>query len=102
VTLLGTLVLSTIPVVHGSRVASQHAIAVTESAVLAEYLASAARARAQDVSANRNGVRTEGVFDPPFDEFHWTITPADRTAADGTIVVTVYSSDASTALVIAR
>jgi hypothetical protein len=102
VALLGTLVLSTIPVVHGSRAASRHAIAVTETAVLAEYLASAARARAQNVSATRNGLRTEGVFDPPFYGFYWTIEPADRTAANGTIVVTVYSRDASTALVVAQ
>lgn len=102
VALLGTLVLSTIPVVHGSRAASRHAVAVIETAVLAEYLASAARTRAHDVGANRNGLRTEGEFDTPFHGFHWTIEPADRTAADRTIVVTVYSKDASTALVVAR
>jgi hypothetical protein len=102
VALLGTLLLSTIPVVHGSRAALRHAIAVTESAVLAEHLASAARTRAHHVGANRSSLRTEGVFDPPFYGFYWTIEPADRTAANGTIVVTVYSRDASTALVVAQ
>ena len=102
VALLGTLVLSTIPVVHGSRAAWRHAIAVVETAVLAEYLASAARTRAHDVVANTNGLPTEGEFDPPFHGFHWTIEQADRTAADGTIAVTVYSKDASTALVVAQ
>jgi hypothetical protein len=102
VALLGTLVLSTIPVVHGSRAASRRAIAVIETAVLAEYLASAAITRAHDAGSNLNNLPTEGEFDPPFHGFHWTIEPADRTAADGTIVVTVYSKDTSTALVVAR
>lgn len=102
VALLGILVLTTVPLAQSSRAASRHATAITETAVLAEYLVSAARTQAQNVSATRSGLASRGVFDPPFEEFQWIIEPAGHKAPDGTVVVTVYSMDASTALLVGQ
>jgi hypothetical protein len=84
VALLGTMVVSTVPVVHASRRASRLTIAAVETAVLADYLASAARAREPDVGMSRNELSTKGEFDPRvFERLHsrstlYTITRSCR------------------------
>jgi hypothetical protein len=102
VALLGTMVVSTVPVVHASRRASRLTIAAVETAVLADYLASAARAREPDVGMSRNELSTKGEFGPPFHGFQWIMESTDRPGADGAVVVTVHSRDTRITLVVAR
>jgi hypothetical protein len=102
VALLGALVLFSIPLVHGSRAATRHAIAAVEAAVLAEYLGSIVRTRSFEIDMTRSGPPIERTFDPPFDGFHWRIEPTDSKARVGAIVLTIYSTNARTTLVISQ
>lgn len=99
VALLGTLVLSVVPVVHSSRAASRHARAGIETAVLAEYLASAARSGSIKGDVRSASIDLEGVFDPPLDEYSWTIRLRDHDGQSGTSAITVYSRYATSTVV---
>lgn len=99
VALLGTLVLFTIPVVHGSRAATEQAIAVIETAALAEHMRNVLRVDGQSSDKSLVGRNAGGDFDPPFQGYHWRVGPTASGAAEHIAVITVSSTNASTTLV---